>query len=191
MALALGFTASASASPAWKFNGSELSATETLVGAAANSSMTIPGVTTECAHFLYNMKIWDTGGKGKGEVTELPLFECTTKTAGCSVASIEAKKLPWPTHLASAWGNNYLIIENVDVEVLYSGSSCAYAGIPITVSGSAGGILNNSTESATFNNETMVATGTGLWVGFTWVEWNGYFPSEAFQTHREQSLSVS
>ncbi len=35
------------------------------------------------------------------------------------------------------------------------------------------------------------ASGTGLWVGFTWVEWNGYFPSEAFQTHREQSLSVS
>ncbi len=191
MALAIGFTASASASPAWKFNGSELGSTETLVGAAANSSMTIPGVTTECAHFLYNMKIWDTSGKGKGEVTELPLFECTTKTAGCNVSRIEAKKLPWPTHLTSAWGNNYLIIENVNVEVLYSGSSCVYAGIPMTVSGSAGGIVNNSTESATFDNETMLATGTGLWLGFSWVEWNGFFPSEAFQTHREQSLSVS
>lgn len=190
-ALVLGAAASASASPAWKFNGTELGTTETLVGAATSSSMTIPGVTTECAHFLYNMKIWDTGGKGKGEVTELPLFECTTKTAGCTVASIEAKKLPWPTHLTSLWGNNYLIIENVDVEVVYGGSFCAYAGIPITVSGSAGGILNNETESATFNNETMIATGTGLWVGFTWVEWNGYFPSEAFQSHREQSLSVS
>jgi hypothetical protein len=191
MALALGFTASANASPAWKFNGSEIASTEVLIGAAANSSMTIPGVTTECAHFLYNMHIWDSAGKGKGELVEMPLFECTTKTAGCFVSSIEAKKLPWPSHLLSAWGNNYLIIENVDVEVLYSGSSCAYAGIPMTVSGSAGGIINNSTESATFDNETMWATGTGLWTGFTWVEWNGYFPSEAFQTHREQSLSVS
>ena len=191
MAFALGTTATASASPAWKFNGSELSSSETLVGAATSSSMTIPGVTTECKHFLYNMKISDSGGKGKGEVTELPLFECTTKTAGCTVASIEAKKLPWPTHLASAWGNNYLIIENVDVEVTYGGSACAYAGIPITVSGSAGGIVQNSTETATFDNETMIASGTGLWVGFSWVEWNGVFPSEAFQTHREQSLSVS
>lgn len=191
VAFTLGAAATASASPAWKFNGSELSSPETLVGAATSSSMTIPGVTTECNHFLYNMTISDSGGKGKGEVTELPLFECTTKTAGCTVASIEAKKLPWPTHLLSAWGNNYLVIENVDVEVIYAGSLCAYAGIPITVSGSAGGIVENSTESATFDNETMIASGTGLWVGFSWVEWNGFFPSEAFQTHREQSLSVS
>lgn len=190
-ALALGFTASASASPAWKFNGSELTTTEDLVGAATNSSMTIPGVTTECAHFLYNMKISDSGGKGKGEVTELPLFECTTKTAGCTVASIEAKKLPWASHLESLWGNNYLIIEKIDVEVIYGGSSCAYAGIPISVVGSAGGIVNNSTETATFDDETMIDTGTALWDGLTFVEWNGVFPSEAFQTHREQSLSVS
>jgi hypothetical protein len=191
VALTLGATATASASPAWKFNGSELSGSETLVGAATSSSMTIPGVTTECKHFLYNMKISDSGGKGKGEVTELPLFECTTKTAGCTVASIEAKKLPWPTHLTSAWGNNYLIIENVDVEVVYGGALCVYAGIPITVSGSAGGIVENGTETATFDNETIIATGTGLWVGFSWVEWNGVFPSEAFQTHRNQALSVS
>jgi len=191
VALTLGVAASASASPAWKFNGNELTSPEVLVGAATSSSMTIPGVTTECKHFLYNLKISDSGGKGKGEVTELPLFECSTKTAGCTVSSIEAKKLPWPAHLTSAWGNNYLIIENVDVEVLYGGTSCAYAGIPITVSGSAGGIVENSTESATFDNETMIATGTGLWVGFSWVEWNGYFPSEAFQVHRQQTLSVS
>src|ERR1700749_801613 len=146
--------ATASASPAWKFNGTELTGKETIVGAATSSSMTIPGVTTECKHFLYNMKISDSAGKGKGEVTELPLFECTTRTAGCTVASIEAKNLPWPTHLASAWGNNYLIIENIDVEVVYGGATCAYAGIPVIVAGSAGGILNNSTESATFDNET-------------------------------------
>lgn len=191
MALALGATATASASPAWKFNGTELSGSETLVGAATSSSMTIPGVTTECKHFLYNMKISNSGGKGKGEITELPLFECTTKTAGCTVSSIEAKKLPWPTHLTSAWGNNYLIVEGINVEVIYGGGSCAYAGIPITVSGSAGGIVENSTETATFNNGTIIATGTGLWVGIAWVEWNGVFPSEAFATHREQSLSVS
>ena len=90
--------------------------------------------------------------------------------------SIEAKNLPWSTHLTSAWGNNYLIVEGVDVEVVYGGGACAYAGIPITVSGSAGGIVENSTETATFNNSTIIATGTGLWVGFAWVEWNGRSP---------------
>jgi hypothetical protein len=191
VALALGITAAANASPAWKFNGSELTGSETLVGAAISSSMTIPGVTTECKHFLYSMKASNSGGKGKGEITELPLFECTTKTSGCTVSNIEAKKLPWPTHLISAWGNNYLIVEKVDVEILYGGTFCAYAGIPITVSGSAGGIVENSTETATFNNGTIIATGTGLWVGLAWVEWNGVFPTEAFTTHREQALSVS
>jgi hypothetical protein len=190
MAFALGMTATASASPAWKFNGTELSGSETILGAATSSSMTIPGVTTECKHFLYNMKISNSGGKGKGEITELPLFECTTSTAGCTVASIEAKKLPWSTHLTSLWGNNYLIVEGIDVEVVYGGSACAYAGIPITVAGSAGGIVENSTETATFNNGTIVATGTGLWTGFSWVEWNGAFPTEAFASHREQSISV-
>ena len=68
--------ATASASPAWKFNGTELTGKETIVGAAISSSLTIPGVTTECKHFLYNMKISNTGGKGIGEITELPLFEC-------------------------------------------------------------------------------------------------------------------
>jgi hypothetical protein len=191
MALGLSVTATASASPAWKFNGSELTGSETLLGAATSSSMTIPGVTTECKHFLYNMKISNSGGKGKGEITELPLFECTTQTAACSVASIAAKNLPWPTHLTSLWGNNYLIVEDVDVEVVYGGALCAYAGIPITVSGSAGGIVENGTETATFDNSTILATGTGLWVGFSWVEWNGVFPTEAFGAHREQQLEVA
>jgi hypothetical protein len=190
VALTLGMAATASASPAWKFNGSELSGSETILGAATSSSMTIPGVTTECKHFLYNMKISNSGGKGTGEITELPLFECTTQTAHCSVASIEAKGLPWPTHLASLWGNNYLIVEKIAVEVVYGGALCAYAGIPVTVSGSAGGLVENSTETATFDNSTIVATGTGLWVGFTWVEWNGVFPTEAFASHREQAISV-
>jgi hypothetical protein len=191
MALGLSLTATASASPAWKFGGSELAGSETLIGAATSSSMTIPGVTTECKHFLYNMKISNSGGKGKGEITELPLFECTTQTANCTVASIEAKKLPWPTHLESLWGNNYLIVEGIDVEVVYGGALCAYAGIPITVSGSAGGQVENSTETATFDNSTIVATGTGLWVGFTWVEWNGAFQTEAFGSHREQPIEVA
>jgi len=180
--------ASASASPEWKFDGTSLAGKETIVGAAISSSMTIPGVTTECKHFLYNMKISNTGGKGTGEVTELPLFECTTNSKACTVESILAKKLPWPTHLVTIAGKEYLDIESVDVEILYGGGSCAFE--EVTVKGSAGGLINNTNQTAEFNKTTLEATGTALKVGATNIEWNGLFPTEAFEKHREETLEA-
>ena len=59
------------------------------------------------------------------------------------------------------------------------------------VTGSAGGVLDNETESATFSPSSFKATGTRLEVAGGEVEWNGFFPSEGFQWHREQALSVS
>jgi hypothetical protein len=190
VALVLGIAGTASASPAWKFNGTELSGSETILGAATSSSMTVPGATTECAHFLYNMKISNSSGKGKGEITEVPLFECTTDTT-CAVSSIEAEKLPWHTHLSTIGGKNYLIVEGVSVGIVYSGFFCPVAGALIKVEGSAGGLVENSTETATFDPATFWATGTSLWVGFQPVEWNGVFPTEAFEAHREQSIEVA
>lgn len=189
-ALVLGVAASASASPAWLFNGSELSGSETIVGAATSSSMTVPGATTTCQHFLYNMKISNSGGKGKGEITELPLFECSTNTT-CSVSSVEAEHLPWPTHLTTVGGKNYLIVEKVDVGIVYSGWLCPVAGILFKIEGDAGGVVENSTETATFDPTTFSATGTSLWVGWVEIEWNGVFPTEAFGADREQKIEVS
>jgi hypothetical protein len=182
--------ATASASPTWKFNSTELSGKETIVGAALSSSLTIPGVTTECKHFLYNMKIVNGGGKGTGEITELPLFECSTQTAVCTVKAIEAKKLPWPTHLETVEGKEYLVVEKVEVEIWYAGEECAFGETPVIVKGSAGGLVENETETATFNKTTLKATATELKVGATQVEWNGHFPTEAFETHREQKLEA-
>jgi hypothetical protein len=186
VALVLGATATASAAPAWKFNGTELTAPETVVGAAISSSMTIPGTTTTCAHFLYNMKISDSAGKGKGEITELPLFECSTNTV-CTVSAIEAEKLPWPTHLTTVGTSDYIIIEGVKVFIEYGGKTCAIAG-EVEVKGSAGGIIENGSEKATFNPTTFTATGTALKEGATNVEWRGEFPTEGFEKHREQHL---
>jgi hypothetical protein len=183
--------ATASASPAWKFNGTELTGKETIVGAAISSSLTIPGVTTECKHFLYNMKISNTGGKGTGEITELPLFECTTQTKTCTVASIEAKKLPWPTHLVTVGTKNYLVVEKVEVEINYAGELCAFSETPVILKGSAGGVVENSTQTAEFNKTTFTATGTQLKVGATPVEWKGLFPTEGFEVHREQAIEVA
>jgi hypothetical protein len=179
--------AAASAAPAWKFNGTELTGSETIVGAAISSKLTIPGASTECTHFLYNMKISNSGGTGKGEITELPLFEC--KASGeCTVESITAEKLPWPTHIETVAGKEYLVVEKVRVGIQYAGSKCALAGSLTVVKGSAGGLIENNEQTATFDKATFEATGTSLIVASSSVEWNGVFPTEAFEAHREQKL---
>jgi hypothetical protein len=183
------FAATASAAPVWKFNATELSGNETIVGAAISSSLSIPGATTTCAHFLYNMKIFNNAGAGKGEITELPLFECKTSGSKCSVESIEAEKLPWPTHLVNIAGKgDYLVVEKVSVGIVYSGALCALAEEKVEVTGSAGGLIENATQTAKFNKATFEATGTSLLVASSSVEWNGLFPTEGFTTHREQTL---
>jgi hypothetical protein len=180
-------TAVASAAPAWKFNGTELAGTETIVGAAISSKLTIPGATTECTHFLYNMKISNSAGTGKGEITELPLFEC--KASGeCTVESITAEKLPWPTHIETVAGKEYIVIEKIRVGIQYAGSKCALSGTLTVVKGSAGGIINNTEQTAQFDKATFEATSTSLLVASSTVEWNGLFPTEAFEAHREQKL---
>jgi hypothetical protein len=184
LAMSAVVSAAASAAPVWKFNGTELTGSETIVGAAISSSLTIPGATTTCAHFLYNMKIKNEGGAGKGEITELPLYECTAGT-NCTVKAIEAEKLPWKDHLTTVAGKDYLFVEGIQVTITYSGEKCALAG-KTRVTGTAGGLVENSTQTATFNKTTFEATGASLKVGSTSVEWNGYFPTEAFEAHREQ-----
>ncbi|HKZ12457.1 MAG TPA: hypothetical protein VJL81_01290 [Solirubrobacterales bacterium] len=184
------FSASAGAAPQWKFNGTALTGTEDIVGAAISSSLTIPGMTTTCEHFLYNMKIENAAGTGKGSITELPLFECHTASGKCTVEAIGAKKLPWPTHLTTISSNQYLIVEGVEVGILYGGAECALSEVEILVKGTAGGLISNETETATFNSSTFTTTGTKLKVGATAIEWNGVFPTEGFEWHREQALSV-
>lgn len=190
VALALSATvaATANASPAWKFNATELTGKETIVGAAISSKLTVTGATTECKHFLYNMKISNSGGTGKGEITELPLFECVA-SGSCTVTSIEPENLPWPTHLVTVAGKgDYLIVEGVKVEITYGGSLCALNGSEVIVKGTAGGLIENGPQTATFDKATFETTGTSLKEGATSIEWNGVFPTEGFETHREQTL---
>jgi hypothetical protein len=185
------FAASAGATPTWKFEGTELSGTETVLGAAVESSMTIPGLTTKCENFLYKLKIKNEGGTGKGEVTELPLYNCTTNSKACTVSTIGAENLPWASHLATVSAKNYIVIEGVKVAILYSGIECVLGGTLVTVKGSAGGSIDNTAETATFNASTLTSTGTELKALGQKIEWNGVFPTEAFEWHREQAISVS
>jgi hypothetical protein len=184
------FASSAGAAPAWRFNGAELKGTETILGGAQKSGLTAWGFTTTCDNFLYRVEISNSGGTGKGNVTELPLFNCYTSST-CTVEAIEAESFPWPAELMTSGGNNYMKVKGVDVWILYGGWFCPLWGVWAHVTGSAGGLLSNATESATFSPSSFTATSSKLEALGSGVEWNGFFPAEAFTTHREESLTVS
>lgn len=184
------FAGSATASPVWKFNGEELKGTETILGGAEKSGMTLWGLTTTCDNFLYKVEISNSAGTGKGNITELPLFNCYTNTT-CTVAAIEANSFPWSSELKTVSGSNYLVVKNVNVWILYGGFFCPVWGVWAHVTGSAGGLIDNTTETATFSPSSFEATGTNLEILGESVEWNGTFPTEAFGWHREQAISVS
>jgi hypothetical protein len=185
------FASSASAAPAWKFEAKALEGTEVVLGGAYESSMTIPGLTTKCENFLYKLTIKNEAETGKGEVTEVPLYNCTTNSSACTVKTIGAEKLPWPSKLTTVSTINYIIIEGTKVAILYAGEECVLGGTLVTVTGSAGGSIDNTAETATFNATTLSATKTELKALGQKIEWKGLFPTEAFQWHREQALSVS
>lgn len=183
--------ASASASPAWNFEAKELTGSETILGAALDSSMTVPGLTTKCANFLYKVTINNKEKTGEGKVTELPLYECTTNSKYCTVKTIGAQELPWNANLSKVESSNYIVISGVKVTITYAGELCALGGTTVTVKGSAGGLIDNATETATFNAASFKATKTELKALGSAIEWNGVFPTEAFEWHREQALTVS
>lgn len=185
------FATSASAAPAWNFESKSLEGTEVIVGGAYESALTVPGLTTKCENFLYKLTIKNEGGTGKGEVTEVPLYNCHTNSSACTVKTITAEKLPWASHLATVSTTNYIIIEGVKVPILYAGKECVLGGTLVTVTGSAGGSIDNVAETATFSSTTLSATKTELKALGQKIEWSGLFPTEAFQWHREQALSVS
>ncbi len=185
------FATTASAAPAWKFEAKALEGTETVLGGAIESSMTVPGLTTKCENFLYKLTIENSAGTGKGSLTEMPLYTCTTNSKFCTVDKIGAEKLPWASKLTTVGATPYIIIEGVKVGILYGGEACVLGETLVTVTGSAGGSIDNTAETATFNASTLSASKTELKALSQKIEWNGLFPTEAFQWHREQALSVS
>jgi hypothetical protein len=185
------FATSAAAKPAWRVSGESLKGSEVTVGFGVESSLTGTLPIATCEHFLYRMNISNSAETGKGEVTELPLFNCTATIEECEIETIEGEGFPWPAHLKTMGGSNYLIIEGITITIVYTGALCPLSEVLIEVTGSAGGVFDNETEAAMFDEASAEETGTGLeTLGSTgWLE--GGFPTEAFQWHREEPLSVS
>lgn len=189
--------ASAAAAPAagalvWKFNGTKLTGSETVVGAAVDGSLAIPGAAIECKHTLLNQQITNSP-TAEGEITEAPFFECSTSSPACTVESIEAEKLPWQEHaVAIASGvssSKYVVIEGIHIGIVYGGALCSLAGA-VEVKGSAGGLFDNATSSLKFDKATMATTGTALKIGSSSVEWNAEFLMEAFGSHAGEKLEL-
>jgi hypothetical protein len=191
--VALVFTAvcagSAVASPAWRLGGTQLVGPETIVGKALENSFTIPGLTTKC-ELSYKMSIANSAGVGKGEITEFLLKGCSTSTKACTVKTAVAEKLPWPLHLATVATNIYVILEKVRIGFLYSGEECALDEIPVTVTGSAGGLFNNASSTIALNPSNFIATGTELRALGTRIDWNSVLTTEATGAHTGQALEV-
>ena len=190
VALCAAFAGTALAGPQWKFNETTLTGVETIIGAAEKSSMEITGIKTTCDNFLYEIEIKNSGGTGAGSVTDLPLFNCYTNTV-CTVEAIEPTGFPWTAGLETISTKNYIKISGVHVSIVYGNEECALYETEVEVTGNAGGLIENATESATFNASSFSTTKTALDSFGTPVKWEGFFPAEGFETHRLQKLTVS
>jgi hypothetical protein len=190
MMLSAAFAGSAAAAPQWRIDGTALAKEETIIGAAEKSGLKISGMTTTCANFLYEINIKNSGGVGVGSVTDLPLFECSTDTK-CTVEAIEPWGFPWAAKLEEKSGKNYVVISGVHVAIVYGNPLCAFYESEVEVEGNAGGLIDNTTESATFDAASFTATGTALNSFGTPVTWTGFFPAEAFEWNREHKLTAS
>jgi len=178
--------ASASASPPWKFNHSQLMTSETIVGTSLESALTIPGLTTKC-EMPYKMTMENTAGTGKGQITQLALNNCTTNAAPCTVGAAAASGLPWPLKLVTVMAD-YVVISNVKASLLYQGEECVLDGVLVKITGSAGGLFNNSNSRAEFSSSSFAATGTELRALGSKIEWNGVLTTEATGLHMGEAL---
>src|SRR5690242_17296480 len=100
VALSLGaaFASPASALPAWRFSGIELTGTESVIGDdVVDTVLTIPGLSTACKRFPYAMIAFNELTTAKGEFTEVGPEKCSTNST-CTVEEITAEKLPWHLH---------------------------------------------------------------------------------------------
>jgi hypothetical protein len=187
----LALAASAGASPVWKFNGAALVGEEKIIDHATKSSLTFLGLTITCSPFVYDMTIFNEGGTGRGNVTAMPLSNCFTNSKVCTVDAIKAESLPWPAKLTTVSASHYIVIEGVKLSILFGGEECVLGGITATVKGTAGGLIDNSTETTTFSSSSFKATKTSLTAFGEPVEWIGAFTMAALGAHKGEALTVS
>jgi len=177
------------ASPIWEFNGTPLVGQENVLASTTKVTFTIPGLTTTC-EMDYDITIWNTLSGGAGSATGLSFSNCQTNSSSCTVASIQALGLPWAANPVKISSSNYLVIKGVRIDLLYAGAECVLGGTLVEITGSAGGLIDNATESVVFNSSSFAATGTKLSALKTTVQLQGTVPMQATGAHSGESIAV-
>jgi len=180
-----------SAAPAWKFNGTELTGSETIAGDAVLSNFTSAALTVTCKKMHYTMTIKNVSGTGKGEVTAVTFTNCVNNLEGCTIEPIGAEKLPWAVNLKTIATNRYVLFEGVKIAMFFNGPLCVLGETLVTITGSAGGLYDNPTETFAFSSPSFSSTGTGLKMLGQATQWNGAFTTEATGGHSGQALTIS
>lgn len=154
----------AEASPEWHFNSTLLpyQTQETATAEAAEASLTALGMTTTCEPFTFELEVENLlGGPGVGGVTGLPLTNCYTNTH-CTVEAVAAENLPWPVHLTTIGSEHYFVIEGIEILFVYGNPLCVFYETEVLVEGTAGGLIDDSAHTVTFNSTTMATVGAQL-----------------------------
>jgi hypothetical protein len=185
------FARTASAIPAWNFEGKKLIGSETIVAGAEAGYFAMPGLTTKCQSTVFAMTISNVAKVGQATVTGLSLTECETNEPACTVDAIEAEGLPWPAELTILGANRFIVVEEIEIGVVYGGEECVLTETPVPITGTAGGLIDNETEAVTLDSASFETTGSGLSAFGEAVNWNGFFFLEATGERSGQALTVS
>jgi hypothetical protein len=188
--LCLFCAASAAANPTWQFNGTPLVGSEKVVGDAVLASYEFAGLTTTCKKMHYAMTIFNSAGTGQLELKSLSLTKCVADEEFCFVESSEAEALPWTGHLSTIGGSDYLILKGVKLGLLYGDQNCVIGEFPFAITGSAGALFEDPTESFSFDASTFSTTGTKLVANGSVTLLDAGFTTEATGVHEGESLTV-
>lgn len=171
-----GFLAAAAhASPIWLLNGSQLSSRKTVTSAASNGNFKFPGITTTCSTTSLEMEIENHLGIGEGEVTDMNFSGCSTNGV-CTVEAIGPENLPWPLHLETILGADYVIVEAIDIVVVYGNPECVLYETEVVIDGSAGGLFTNgSPASLAFSPLSLTDSGTEPLTFGIGIDWSATF----------------
>lgn len=161
----------AHASPAWLFNGTELSGQETVVGDAVLGSFTGFGISIVCKKTHYEMDISNKGKVGQASMNSLSFSTCTA-TSPCTIEEIGAEAFPWPASLKMVSGDPYFVVEKINIQILFGDPSCALYETWMPITGTATALYDNLTETFAFNPAKLSALGGAI-------DWTAAFTTEA------------
>lgn len=169
------FASAAQASPIWLLNASPLSSPKTVTGAASNGYFEFTGMVTTCSTTSLKMEIENINMTGEGEVTDVAFSGCSTNTK-CTVDAIGPENLPWPLHLETISSVDYVIVEAIDIVVVYGNPECVLYETEVVIDGSAGGLFTGgSPASLAFNPSSLANSGTELLTFGNGIDWSATF----------------